>query len=123
MELTINDKQYEFKFGTKFVRELDKLFPIIQEGIAFGMGLSAKFIPELKAANINALATILYVANRTESPKVSQGVIDDFIDECEDIEKLFDDVLKELSESNAGKLAMKMIEERVAQAQQANQNA
>jgi hypothetical protein len=47
MELTINGKQYEFKFGTKFVRELDKLFPIMQEGIAFGMGLSAKFIPEV----------------------------------------------------------------------------
>ena len=120
MELTINGKQYEFKFGTKFVRELDKLFPSMQEGIAFGMGLSAKFIPELKSANINALATILYIANRTESPKVSQGNIDDFIDECEDIEKLFEDVLKELSESNAGKMAMKMIEERVKKAERNN---
>ncbi|MDN6065298.1 MAG: hypothetical protein L0I19_03050 [Lactococcus lactis] len=30
--------------------------------------------------------------------------MDDFIDECEDIEKLFDDVLKEITESNTGKL-------------------
>ena len=46
--------------------------------------------------------------------------IDDFIDECEDIEKLFEDVLKELSESNAGKMAMKMIEERVKKAERNN---
>lgn len=123
MELTINDKQYGFKFGVKFVRELDKTYPIIQEGIAFGMGLTAKVIPELKSANVNALATVLYLANRTEPPKISQGDIDNYIDDCEDIEQLFDDVLKELAESNAGKLAMKMVNERVAQAQQASQNA
>jgi Phage protein. len=120
MELTVKGKQYGFKFGTKFVRELDRLFPITQDGIAFGMGLSTKFIPELKTANINALATILYLANRTESPKLSQGDIDDFIDDCEDIEKLFDTVLKELSESNAGKVAMKMVEDRVKKAEQGN---
>lgn len=123
MELTINDKQYGFKFGVKFVRELDKTYPIMQEGIAFGMGLTAKVIPELKSANVNALATVLYLANRTETPKISQGDIDNYIDECEDIEQLFDDVLKELAESNAGKIAMKAVEERVAQAQQAAQNA
>ncbi|QSE76313.1 tail assembly chaperone [Lactococcus taiwanensis] len=123
MELTINDKQYGFKFGVKFVRELDKTYPIMQEGIAFGMGLTAKVIPELKSANVNALATVLYLANRTETPKLSQGDIDNYIDDCEDIEQLFDDVLKELAESNAGKIAMKTVEERVAKAQQAAQNA
>lgn len=123
MELTINEKQYGFKFGVKFVRELDKTYPIMQEGIAFGMGLTAKIIPELKSANVNALATVLYLANRTEIPKLSQGDIDNYIDECEDVEQLFDDVLKELAESNAGKIAMRMVEERVAKAQQTSRNA
>lgn len=118
MELTINDKQVSFKFGVKFVRELDKTYPIIQEGIEFGMNLSAKFIPELKSGNVNALATVLYLANRTETPKVSQGDIDNYIDDCEDIEKLFDEVLEELAESNAGKLAMKTVENRLKEAGQ-----
>lgn len=104
MELTINDKIYSFRFGVKFVRELDKNHAIEREGIRFGMGLAAKILPELKTANIATLADILYLANRTESPKLNQGEIDDFIDNCEDLESVFDMVLKEITESNTGKL-------------------
>lgn len=114
MELTINDKTYNFVFGVKFVRELDKQMPIEADGIKFGMGLASKVVPELKTFNINTLARILYIANRTESPKVKQDEIDDFIDSHEDIEQLFDDVTKELSESNAGKLVLKKMDERLA---------
>ncbi|MEY8538940.1 tail assembly chaperone [Lactococcus muris] len=104
MELTINGKQVNFRFGVKFVRELDKTFVIEQNGVSFGMALAVKIIPELEMANIATLAHVLFLGNRTETPKLSQGDIDDFIDECEDIEKLFDDVLKEITESNTGKL-------------------
>lgn len=107
MELTINGKEYSFKFGVKFVRELDKTVKIEREGISFGMGLAAKVLPELMTGNINTLSNVLFLANRTETPKLSQNEIDDYIDDCEDIEALFDLVTDELKESNAGKLAMK----------------
>ena len=48
MQLKINDKTYNIKFGVKFVRALDKAYPIEQQGLKFGMALSAK-IPELYA--------------------------------------------------------------------------
>jgi len=104
MELTIKGKQVHFKFGVKFVRELDKNLVIEQNGVSFGLALAVKIIPELEMANVATLSNVLFLANRTETPKLSQGDIDDFIDECEDIEKLFDDVLKEITESNTGKL-------------------
>ena len=103
MELTIKGKQVHFKFGVKFVRELDKNLVIEQNGVSFGLALAVKIIPELEMANIATLSNVLFLGNRTETPKLSQGDIDDFIDECEDIEKLFDDVLKEITESNTGK--------------------
>ncbi len=96
MELTIKGKQVHFKFGVKFVRELDKNLVIEQNGVSFGLALAVKIIPELEMANIATLSNVLFLGNRTETPKLSQGDIDDFIDECEDIEKLFDDVLKKL---------------------------
>ncbi|MDU0401103.1 hypothetical protein LMG8526HA_01989 [Lactococcus lactis] len=104
MELTINGKQVSFKFGVKFVRELGQNFVIETKGVSFGMALAVKIIPELEMANIATLSNVLFLGNRTEKTKLSQGDIDDFIDECEDIEKLFDDVLKEITESNTGKL-------------------
>lgn len=107
MELEINKKPYEFKFGVKFVREVDKEMPVEREGMKFGLGLAARVIPELQSGNISTLSKVLYLASRTEKDKLSQSDLDDYVDDCEDIEKLFDKVLKELSESNAGKLAMK----------------
>ncbi|EOL41623.1 hypothetical protein RV11_GL002855 [Enterococcus phoeniculicola] len=118
MELTINNKDYLFTFGVKFVRELDKQRPIEQNGIRFGLALSAAIIPELKSTNIATLADVLYLANRTENPRLKQAEIDNYLDECEDIEALFDEVLKELGDSNAGKLAMRQLESRMKQAEQ-----
>ncbi|MCT3140881.1 hypothetical protein EFO38_12830, partial [Lactococcus lactis] len=39
MELTIKGKQVHFKFGVKFVRELDKNLVIEQNGVSFGLAL------------------------------------------------------------------------------------
>ncbi|WP_314068322.1 tail assembly chaperone [uncultured Vagococcus sp.] len=111
MKLVINKKTYSFKFGTKFVREIDKRLPLEQEGIKFGFGLSAKVVPELQGTNVNTLSNVLYMANLTEEELIEQDEIDDYIDEVEDIEALFDQVMKELAESNAGKLAMRNLNE------------
>ena len=105
MQLTINDKTYSVKFGVKFVRALDKAYPIEQQGLKFGMALSAK-IPELYAKNIASLADIIYYGTVTESPRPSLNDVETYVEECEDLEKLFDDVIQELSESNAGKSLM-----------------
>lgn len=109
LNIEVNGKEYGFKFGVKFVRELDKAFPVERDGMKFGMALAVKVIPELQLANVATLSEVLYLANRTESPKLSQGELDDYVDECEDIEALFDSVIKEISESNTGKLVMKTL--------------
>lgn len=107
MELEINGKTYEFKFGTKFIRQVDIHCPVEQEGLKFGFGLAAKVVPELQGGNTNTLSKTLVWANETEKEKVTLDMIDDYLDDCKDIEKLFDKVLDELSKSNSGKLVMK----------------
>lgn len=56
MKLKIKGKDYSFKFGTKFVRELDKVMPFVDGNMEFGMGLSAKVLPELRSYNVNTLS-------------------------------------------------------------------
>ncbi|WP_270360398.1 tail assembly chaperone [Limosilactobacillus mucosae] len=103
MELTINDKKVELKFGVRFLRELDKIASVENSGIKFGMGLSRSILG-LRAYDAAVLADVLYAASYG---KVGQATIDNYLDNCENLEKIFDDVIKEISESNAANLAVK----------------
>ena len=67
-------------------------------------------IPNLLTGNTVTLSDCLFVANRTENPRVTQEQLDNYIDnENTDIDGLFDDVLKELKKSNATKKKAKML--------------
>lgn len=108
MQIKINDKEVELKFGVKFVRELDKVAGLDLNGASFGMGLT-KSIPSLNTADPAVLADVIYSAAATKKAfRPSQDDVDDFIDNYEDdLEKLFDDVIKEMSQANAIKVALK----------------
>lgn len=108
MQLEIGGKVYEFKFGVKFSNELDNKLPAERDGMrVFGMSLMMNVIPALQMGSIGVLNTVLKTANQTESPKVTESDLTKFIEEHEDIEKLFDEVMDELEKSNSGKLAMR----------------
>ena len=109
MELTIENKTYNFRFGLGFVRYLDGKSSIEQNGVQFGIGLET-LIPNLLTGNTVTLSDCLFTANRTENPRVTQEQLDNYIDnENTDIDGLFDDVLKELKKSNATKKKAKML--------------
>ena len=102
MELTINDKKEQLKYGVSILAELAE-HAVENSGIKFGMGLSRSILG-LRAYDAAVLADVIYAASYG---KVGQTTIDNFLDGCEDLEKVFDDVMKEISESNAANLAVK----------------
>lgn len=106
MELTINNKNVALKFGVRFLRELDKVASVETGGVKFGMGLT-KALPGLQAYDAAVLADVLFAASYG---KVAQATIDNYLDNCEDLEKVFDGVLKEINESNAANLAVKKMQ-------------
>lgn len=100
MKLTINEKEYNFKFGIGFVNELDKKANISQNGTKFGLGLET-LTAKLKTWDVLALADALILANQTEDPKISLRELDEYIENPEtDIEQLFEDVIEGLKKSN-----------------------
>lgn len=122
MELTINEKAYNFKFGIGFVRHLDGKSSIEQNGVQFGIGLET-LIPNLLTGNTVTLSDCLFVANKTENPRITQEQLDNYIDdEKTDIDFLFDNVLEELKKSNATKkkaeMLLKEYEERTQEVQE-----
>lgn len=110
MILEINGKQYESRFGIRFIRELDKTNSLQREGINFGAGLELK-VPMLVACDTVALSDVLYTGTVTEKNRPTQAEVDDYVENCDDIEELFEVVLDELKKSNATKLKMQQLEQ------------
>lgn len=107
MILTINGNDYEIRFGIGFVRALDQEYFVQNDsGAKFGAGLETK-IPMLLANDIVTLSDFIYLGTCTESKRPTRDEVDDFIDQVEDIEGLFNEVAEELKKHNATKMRMK----------------
>lgn len=114
MQLEIKGKTHNVKFGTRFVAEMDENHVTEREGMKFGTGLQST-VPFLFERNVVTLAEIIYTGTVTESPRPSLNDVYDYIDEVDDIEKLFNDVLDELRQSNASKLFIAKLDKNMAE--------
>lgn len=108
MQLKINNKNVEFNFGVRFVRELDKVAGIEHEGVKIGYGV-AKCLPELKAYDPAALSDVLYCASFKSSPRPGQHEVDNYLETltAEQLKKLFDNTIEEINKATVLKLAIK----------------
>ena len=107
MKLKIDGKDYSFIFGVKFLRNLDKNRGVEgeQNGMKmnFGMGLTV-LMPALMTKDASALADTLYAAAKDN---ITQDQIDNYIDNCKDLNNIFSRVINEIKASNAAKPVVK----------------
>jgi hypothetical protein len=125
LELTINGKVYEFKFGMGFMREVNKYFQKPIDGIKDAkenVGLQM-MVAGIYAKDAEYLVRVLDAANKGFSPRVTVALLDAYIDECEDIDQLFEDVLDFLKTANATKnVTNQFIEQMEAAMEKQTQN-
>ncbi len=114
MELTIKGTDYTIKFGTKFVRVMDEKFTMNRDGMTFGAGLEST-VGFLFSKKITTLADYIYYGTVTEKKRPSLNDVEDFLDDAEDIEAIFDEVIAELESSNASKLFMTQVKDNLNQ--------
>ena len=106
MVMEIKGTEYEVHFGIKFIRELDKKYEIERENMKFGAGLEM-IVPLLLGYDATKLSEILYLSTCTEKKRPNQESVDEYVENHEDIEKLFEEVMDELKNSNATRLKVK----------------
>lgn len=125
LELTINGKVYEFKFGMGFMREVNKYFQKPIDGIKDAkenVGLQM-MVAGIYAKDAEYLVRVLDAANKGFAPRVTVALLDTYVDECEDIDKLFEDVLDFLKTANATKnVTNQFIEQMEAAMEKQSQN-
>lgn len=115
MELTINGQVYAFNFGMGFMRKINKTLGKPIDGIPGekeNIGLQFR-IAGIISGDVEALAEVLFAANEGQTPRVTQALIDSYIDdENTDIDALFDLVIDFLKKANATKKAtVRLLEE------------
>jgi hypothetical protein len=104
--MEIKGTEYEVHFGIKFIRELDKKYEIERENMKFGAGLEM-IVPLLLGYDATKLSEVLYLSTCTEKKRPNQESVDEYVENHEDIEKLFEEVMDELKNSNATRLKVK----------------
>lgn len=105
-ELVINGETYEFKFGMKFVRDMNKRVTRKVEGLEEGeeIGLSMA-IARIFDRNLDALFDVLYLANAGFKPRLEQKAFDEWIeDEDTNVDEVFTQVLDFFGKSNCTKI-------------------
>ena len=103
-ELIINDVVYQFNFGMGFMREINKKIGTPVDGlpdVKKNIGLQY-YIAGIIDNALEALVTVLEVANKNQKPRITPAVLDSYIDDPDtDIDKLFESVLDFLKNANA----------------------
>ena len=120
-ELEMNGQVYQFNFGMGFLREINKTTTVPVKDIpgkVTNMGMQYAFA-ELLDGNVEALCDVLYIANKSQSPRLTKAAIDTYIDdEGTDIDALFDQVIDFLKNTNATKKETQTVLKRVTEAQE-----
>ena len=114
-ELTICGQPYSFNFGLGFVKEIDKTATMENNGYKRNIGLQTR-LAELLDGDIVALADVLLLGNKGQSPRLTYAVLEKHIDDPEtDIDALFDEVLDFLRKTNASGRELRKLEAMMAQ--------
>ena len=100
MELEINGEMYKFRAGFAFIREIEPMKKQKQNGVEQDVGLNY-VIGGIIDGDAQALLMTLNAMNKSEDKRVKKADLEQYIeDECEDIDKLFEDVLDFLKSAN-----------------------
>ncbi|WP_300630720.1 tail assembly chaperone [uncultured Thomasclavelia sp.] len=118
LELTINDQVYEFKAGIGFLRDVNKKVQQKIDGTnrVKDMGLQY-LVAGIIDGDIEDLIDALDLMNKGCEPRLTRKQIERYIEEVEDIEKLFDTVLGFLKNANVSKRITKDLLKRVEENQ------
>lgn len=121
MKFKIAGKEYELKFGMKFVRQLDILYKVDYQGLELGAGLSMAYMG-LAQYSPSVISDIIKAAVAHEENvklKTIDEAVEEYAEENGDLGELFEDLKEEMGKSPVVKFTLNKMNQVTEQQMQA----
>ena len=99
MRLEINDKPVELKFSFEFIERMDKRFATDEKASDMGVGLSVGLGLLERTYSPTTLVDVIYSATNGVSKDNIKKFVENYANENESLEPLFDEIISEIKKA------------------------
>lgn len=108
MEIEVNGEIYQLVAGFGFLHEVNKKLSIDVPNTGKKKEVGLKYmVASIIDGDIDALADCIFYMNIGQSPRLKKAQVESYLEDVEDIDKVFEDVINFLSQANACKKEVK----------------
>lgn len=108
MEIEVNGEIYKLVAGFGFLHEVNKKLSIDVPNTGTKKEVGLKYmVASIIDGDIDALADCIFYMNIGQSPRLKKAQVESYLEDVEDIDKVFEDVINFLSQANACKKEVK----------------
>lgn len=101
MEIEVNGEIYQLVAGFGFLHEVNKKVAIDVSSTGTKKEVGLKFmVASIIDGDIDALVDCIFYMNSGQSPRLKKQQIESYLEDVEDIDKVFEDVINFLSHAN-----------------------
>ena len=104
MEIEINGEIYQLVAGFGFLHEVNKKVTVDVPNMGKKKEVGLKFmVASIIDGDIDALADCIFYMNVGQTPRLKKADVENYLEDVDDIDKVFEDVINFLSQANACK--------------------
>ena len=104
MEIEVNGEIYKLVAGFGFLREVNKKVTVDVPNTGKKKEVGLKFmVASIIDGDIDELADCIFYMNVGQTPRLKKADVENYLEDVDDIDKVFEDVLNFLSQANACK--------------------
>lgn len=108
MEIEVNGEIYQLVAGFGFLHEVNKKLSIDVPNTGTKKEVGLKYmVASIIDGDIDALADCIFYMNIGQSPRLKKVQVESYLEDVEDIDKVFENVINFLSQANACKKEVK----------------
>ena len=110
MEIEVNGETYQLVAGFVFLHEVNKRVTVDVPKTKNKKEVGLKFmVASIMDGDIDALVDCIFCMNIGQTPRLKKTDIERYLEDVEDIDKVFEDVINFLSQANACKKEVKSL--------------
>lgn len=108
MEIETNGEIYQLVAGFGFLHEVNKKVTVDVPNMGKKKEVGLKFmVASIIDGDIDALADCIFYMNVGQTPRLKKADVEKYLEDVDDIDKVFEDVINFLSQANACKKEVK----------------